>query len=176
MSVLWALLHTEFVHSVSLGCTDFGGPPPGSAVSLQRLWIRWSDCSGFWVCPLQCTCLLLLTCAQTKLERQEPDHTPVSAVWGRQAARTQDTTPAMLCCSIGWGAAYRKHVIFEPALMNRDLYLYIFIDTVSIKISFATCRKSYSAWWRPGCLPLESVGTRTPTCFSQGTIEISMKP
>lgn len=33
---------------------------------------------------------------------------------------------------------------------------------------FLSCRKSYSAWWGPGCLPLESAGTRTPTSFSQG--------
>lgn len=97
---------TEFIPSAPVGCTDFGGPPPGSAVPLQGLWIRWLDCSGFWVCPLQRTCLLLLTRTQTKLERQEPDHTPVSAVWGRQAARTQDTAPAMLCCSSGWGSAH----------------------------------------------------------------------
>lgn len=97
---------TEFVHSASTGCTDFGGPPPGSAVSLQGLWICRPDCSGFWVCPLQRTRLLLLTRAQTELERQEPDHTPVSAVWGRQAAWAQDTAPAMLCCSAGWGAAH----------------------------------------------------------------------
>lgn len=96
---------TDFIPSAPAGCTDFGGPPPGSAVSLQGLWICWLDCSGFWVCPLQRTCLLLLTRAQTQLERQEPDHTPVPAVWGRQAARTQDTAPAMLCCSSGWGSA-----------------------------------------------------------------------
>lgn len=40
---------------------------------------------------------------------------------------------------------------------------------------FLTCRKSYSAWWGPGCLPLESAGTRTPTCFSQGTFFFTSK-
>lgn len=36
--------------------------------------------------------------------------------------------------------------------------------------AFISCRKSSTAWWGPGCLPLESTWTRTPTSFSQGTI------
>lgn len=173
---------TEFVHSASTGCTDFGGPPPGSAVSLQGLWICRPDCSGFWVCPLQRTRLLLLTRAQTELERQEPDHTPVPAVWGRQAAWAQDTAPAMLRCSAGWEAAHIKHVshislwrsISGTHTPTWELYLSLSVvlvrwDNNHLK-EFLSCRKSYSAWWRPGCLPLESAGTRTPTCFSQGTV------
>ena len=68
------------VRSAFTGCADSGGPPPGSAVSVQRLWICRPDCSGFRVCPLQRARLLLLARAQIKLEWQEPDHTPISAV------------------------------------------------------------------------------------------------
>lgn len=71
---------TQFVHLAPTGCPDVGGPPPGSAVSLQGLWICRPDCSGLRVRPLQRTRLLFVTRAQTELERQEPDHTPVPAV------------------------------------------------------------------------------------------------
>lgn len=111
---------TEFIPSTPVGCTDLGGPPPGSAVPLQGLWIRRLDCSGFWVCPLQRTCLFLVTRAQTKLERQEPDHTPVPAVWGRQAAWTQDTAPAMLCCSSGWGPSHGHTGSFAVLIKERS--------------------------------------------------------
>lgn len=139
------------------GCSDFGGPPPGGAVSVQGLWFCRPDRSGFWVCALQCAGLLLFTRAQIELERQEPDHTPVSAVWSCQAAGTQDTAPAVLRCSAGWGAPLAP---LHPGscslrkLCFNDLFF---------------CRKSHSAWWGPGCLPLEPAGTRTPTGFSQGT-------
>lgn len=124
---------TESIPSTSVGCTDLGGPPPGSAVPLQGLWIRWLDCSGFWVCPLQRTCLFLVTRAQTKLERQEPDHTPVPVVWGRQAAWTQDTAPAMLCCSTGWGSA-RGHTgsgSFAVFIKERSWPLLLSLDNIS---------------------------------------------
>lgn len=159
---------TESIHSTPVGCTDLGGPPPGSAVPLQGLWICWLDCSGFWVCPLQRTCLFLVTRAQTKLEWQEPDHTPVPSVWGRQAAWTQDTAPAMLCCSSRWGSRDGNLGSFAVFVKERP-QLFLFVQTVSQSI-LPPCRKSYSAWWRPGCLPLESVGTRTPSCFSQGRV------
>lgn len=147
---------TDLVDYALTGCPDFGGPPPGGAVSVQGLWFCWPDCSGFWVCALQCAGLLLVTCAQIELERQEPDHTPISAVWSCQAAGTQDTAPAVLRCSAGWGAPL-------PALCSVSCSL--------TKVWFEElffCRKSHSAWWGPGCLPLEPAGTRTPTGFAQG--------
>lgn len=66
--------------SALTGGSDSGGPPPGGAVSLQGLWFCRPDRSGFRVCSLQRAGLLLFTRAQAELERQEPDHTPVSAV------------------------------------------------------------------------------------------------
>lgn len=65
---------------LSSGCADFRGPPPGSAVSLQGLWVCRPHRSGFRVCSVQRTGLLFFPCAQTELEWQKPDHTPVPAV------------------------------------------------------------------------------------------------
>ena len=70
----------QLLRSASTGCADAGGPSPGSAVPLSGLRIRRPDRPGLRVRPLQRTRLLLLARAQTELERQEPDHTPVPAV------------------------------------------------------------------------------------------------
>lgn len=158
-SILWifSACLTDFVDSALTGRSDVGGPPPGGAVSVQGLWFCRPDRSGFWVCALQCAGLLLFTCAQIELERQEPDHTPVSAIWSCPAAGTQDTAPAVLRCSAGWGAHLPP--LHPVSCSLRKLWF---------KELFF-CRKSHSARWGPGCLPLEPAGTRTPTGFSQGT-------
>lgn len=46
---------------------------------------------------------------------------------------------------------------------------YLFIDTANVW-KCSSFRKSYTAWWGPGCLPLESTWTRTPTSISEGTV------
>lgn len=62
------------------GGSDPRGPPPGGAISVQRLWISGPDCTGLRVRSMQCPGLLQLSCSQALLERQESDHSPVPAV------------------------------------------------------------------------------------------------
>lgn len=93
--------------------------------------------------------------------------------------------PALLLC---WVRSTPLHTYMYPTLLYLTLSLKIklmfvkgifvtpfcvfswFIDTANIKTVSVCCRKSYSAWWGPCCLPLEFAGTRAPTSFSQGNV------
>lgn len=101
------------------------------------------------------------------------------------------TCPASLLCLVMSSAV--KHILltqyqtymprFSLSLAYWNVFPYVGVVFWHLALSivlvrwhskhlkaFMSCRKSYTAWWGPGCLPLESTWTRTPTSFSQGTI------
>lgn len=95
------------------------------------------------------------------------------------------TCPASLLCWVRSGilshtsADTQNQTCIPPCSLSLKLKRILWHLSLSVSLArwhsrhlkaFLSCRKPYSAWWGPGCLPLESAGTRTPTSFSQGTI------
>lgn len=134
--------------------------PPTS----HRMRSNWAGTARTW--PHISTCCLRL---------------PGSSGW------RHSTCPALLLCWVRSRTLTRPHVHLQihtskhlsnisfPETHAPTCKLYFWHPSLSVVLvhwrsknlkEFLSRRKSYSAWWGPGCLPLESAGTRTPTSFS----------